>query len=154
MKYTSNMRKETFYIIVIALLIALNLLQLGNHFFDNRPPEDKPPIHLRQRVVNQLNLNKEQEQQFFDLVKNHITEMRSLLKNQHKLSKAYFQQPTDTLLQRLSRFESKKIQITEQHFSDIKSILNEEQYADFEKFKTKALNNLLRLQSPRRPRKR
>lgn len=137
------MKKENIYIVAIVLLILLNLLQLGGRFFEN-----KPQHNLRERVVSYLNLDQNQEEKFFDYVKAHRIKMRRLQIQQRTLTRAYFEQPSDALLNELSQFEIQKIQLTEAHFNTIKTILREDQLDDFEKFKKKTLNHILQLRSP------
>lgn len=138
------MKKETIYIIAIVLLILLNLLQLGGRFLEN-----KPQPNLRERVINHLNLGQDQQEKFFDYAKSHRKKMRQIQIQQRALTRAYFEEPSEALLNELSQFETQKIQLTEAHFNTIKTILREDQYDEFEEFKKKALSAILQLRPPR-----
>lgn len=140
------MKKETFYKIAIAILVIMNLLQVGGRFMHHRSL-----VTAKYRVIDQLKLDKNQEQEFLVLVKNHRKSMLDLHTMQQEFTQAYFNQPSDALMQEVILIEEEKIKITAQHFADIKSLLNEDQYASFEEFKNKAIENILRLNSNDKP---
>jgi hypothetical protein len=136
------MKKDTVYKLIIALLLALNLLQLATYLFapqSQQPQKDK----FQDVAIKILNLNEEQQQRFHHFAQEHGNKMMPLYKKQSLLTVQYFNQPSDSLLNLIAKLETKKIIATEQHFSEIKSILNQSQVANFEKFKKEALQNIL-----------
>lgn len=140
------MKREIFYKVVIAVLIILNLLQVGAHFMEGGLPRD-----TKKKVVSHLNLDKAQEKQFFELAKVHRDRMIELQKKQEGLVEAYFNQPSDALLNDVTILEREKIKIIKEHFSDIKKILRNEQYQSFEEFKKNTLKKILSLNPKNRP---
>ncbi len=144
------MKKETFYKISIAILIVLNLLQLGAMLFRPKPHQD-PKANLKNHAAELMQLNNEQKKGFFALVDKHKEQIKDLQQKQNNLTDDYFHQPKDSILTLVSTIESEKIKVTEQHFMDIERILNDNQKPYFEKFKNKALQQILQPHPPKRP---
>lgn len=132
------MKKETIYKIAIGILLAVNLLQLYKFL---------PPIKqdvFRDKAIQMMNLNEKQKELFKNFAEEHRSKMDALYNKQTQLTSQYFDKPSDSLLHLIAKIETEKITVTEQHFSKIKSILKKEQIPQFEKFKKKALNLILK----------
>lgn len=140
------MQKETFYKVTIAVLIVLNLLQVGARFMAHRLPGD--PIKM---PVRHLGLDDLQEKQFRDLAKAHRQKMTDFRTQQSFLTEAYFDHPSDTLLTQVTSIEGKKIEETGQHFIAIKNLLQESQYDEFEDFKKRSIKRILGFPPPYKP---
>lgn len=138
------MKKDNVYKITIAILLVLNLLQLiGFLCAPKLPPLQQGKANFEGKAEQMMDLSEEQKQEFATFVKEHKVKMQKLKKDQVKLAKDYFVQPSDSLLTLLARAESAKIEATEQHFEEVKSILNKEQFPMFKQFKKDALNLIL-----------
>ena len=140
------MKKETIYKIAIAVLIVLNLLQVVGRYLAHRPPGE--PIKM---AAQRLGLDEKQEVKFRELAQAHRNKMIDLQKKQEGLTETYFNNPSDSILNEVTLLEKTKIQITEEHFSAIKTLLNKDQYDEFVKFKKNALNKIMRAQSKNKP---
>lgn len=139
------MKKETVYKITIGVLLALNLLQLIGFLFAPKPQRMRVQKgHFENEAVQILNLNNEQQKKFINFAEGHRDKMKILYDQQTELASEYFHQPNDSLLDLITKIETEKISTTQQHFSDVKSILNQNQISDFEKFKKKALQSILK----------
>lgn len=140
------MKKETIYKIVIAVLIVLNLLQVVGRYLAHRPTGE--PIKM---AAQRLGLDKKQEVKFRELANAHRNTMIDLQKKQEGLTETYFNKPSDFILNEVTLVEKKKIQATEEHFSDIKTLLNKDQHDEFLKFKKNALNKIMHVRSRNKP---
>lgn len=133
------MNRERFYKIALLLLVLLNLLQVGARFIHERPPRD-----MHRKVVKHLQLDARQEEQFRGEIGKHRKSMQLLHRRQQALTQSYFTNPSEVLMQEILALEKEKFQVTEDHFASLKSFLREEQYPDFEVFKQKAIQHILR----------
>lgn len=144
------MKKDTIYKSIIVILLVLNALQLGMFLF---PP--KPPHHnidkFADKAVKIMQLDEKQAKTFFKLVQKHKEERRRIHDLELNLARQYFESPTDSLLELISDAGTKKIAITQQHFSDIQNILKNQQIPLFKEFKKEALNGILRGGRPMTP---
>jgi periplasmic protein CpxP/Spy len=141
------MKKETFYKVTIAVLIVLNLLQVGGRFLAQRPKGN--PVNM---AVKHLGLDDEQEKQFRELAQVHRKKMIDFRTRQASLTETYFNQPSDTLLNEVIFIERKKIEVTFQHFNDVKKMLKENQLDEFEGFKKRSIKRILGFPAPNNPR--
>lgn len=136
------MKKESIYKLLIALLLIVNLVQLGGHLFAPKPPH-KAGEKFREQAVQLLALDNAQKQQFFELAESHKNAMSALHKQQQQLTERYFQQPTSELLTQITRIDKEKITLTEAHFQDVKKLLTSDQQPQFEAFKQAALRIII-----------
>jgi hypothetical protein len=137
------MKKESFYKVSIAVLIILNLLQIGAHFIQTKSIGD--PINM---PIKHLGLDDVQEKIFRELIQVHKDKMANFRTAQAALTEAYFNQNSDSLLNEITLIERKKIQTTEQHFVSIKKILKESQLDEFEEFKKRSIKRILGFPPP------
>lgn len=139
------MKRDTIYKIIIGLLLVLNLFQLIGFLI--KPKPGKPPmqeIKFEKKAEQMMQLNEEQKEKFSRLVSEHHKKIIKLHDFQIDLSREYFNEPSDSLLKLIAKTEIDKISTTEEHFTDIKHMLNEEQIPLFYKFKNEALKGILR----------
>lgn len=133
------MKRESFYKITIAVLIALNLMQVVGRFMAHRPPQ-RDPIQM---AIKNLGLDIEQEKQFRTLVQVQKSKMIDLRLKQSALTESFFDQPSESLLNEVMFIERKKIEFTQQHFIAVKNILKTEQLDAFEQFKKRSIKRVL-----------
>lgn len=165
------MKRENVYKILIALLLIVNLAQLGGNVLATEPPRTAidgamppppPPSGdgfqsvpkgkladtkgrtFQREAILLLELSDTQKQQFDALAKAHNTEIARLQKQQGELTLRYFQQPSEALLDKIADMDKQKVQSTESHFEAVYQLLNHEQQANFKAFKQAALRVIIR----------
>lgn len=136
------MKRDTVYKLIIVVLIALNMLQLAP-FLLSRNATQPPVDRFQQKAIKNMKLDKQQEKEFLEFVGMHRDKMMHLFGRQSDIAVEYFTQPSDSLLKELATIERDKIEAAQQHFTQIKSILNENQLPLFEQFKQEALHIIL-----------
>ncbi len=141
------MKKSHVYIAIIVLLSVLNIVQLVGPFSEHQP---KGKVFFDQLAAKQMNLDDEQKVKFAKLTEKHKTEIDALQNQQKQLISDYFSQPNDSLMVEISKLELAKIQSTNTHFSDVKSILKPNQHPNFEVFKSHAVNHILGKSAPKK----
>ena len=136
------MRKETFYRVLIGILLVLNLMQIGFFLF-TKPPH--PPKHkFKGRAHELLHLNEDQAYQFRNIADVHHKNMRFFDKEEKKWLALYFKEESKESLKELQRIHQQKIEFTKAHFEDIKAMLHEDQLQYFEPFKEEVLTRIMR----------
>jgi len=149
------MKKEFIYKICILILFALNLIQVGGFLLtSSRPPRFDGEEGMQrpmpdkggfmEETIRMLDLNNEQRIKFSEFARDHDMQMRALQEKQKELISSYFYQSSDSVLDLIKNIEAQKIEFTQIHMDKIKSILNKDQYKNFEIFKKNALNIILR----------
>lgn len=141
------MKKSHVYIAIIVLLSVLNIFQLAGRFLEHQP---KGKAFFDQLAAKQMNLTEEQKVEFAKLTEKHKSEIDALQTQQKQLIADYFSEPNDSLMLKISTLEQAKIKSTNKHFSDVKSILKPNQYPDYEKFKSNAVNHILVKSGPKK----
>lgn len=136
------MKKDTVYKLIIVVLIGLNLLQLAPVLLMHKPHQPQNN-RFEQLAIRKMELNKEQQQDFIKFARIHRERMMQLFDRQSDIAVNYFTQPDDALLEQLAKIEREKVEATQQHFIQIKSILTESQLPLFEEFKEEALRSIL-----------
>jgi hypothetical protein len=126
-------------------------------FFLTRPPHRAfPPREagdqpFKNRAIDILKLDEDQQSTFLNSVQSHGEQMRATNDQQRDLLKPYFHQlidpkqmvDADSTLHKIQQLELNKIESTYQHFQEIKLILTPDQQAGFEAFMTQALKMIL-----------
>jgi len=136
------MKKETVYKIIILILVGLNVLQLAPILLMHKPHQPQNE-RFEQLAVQKMKLTKEQQDKFLEFAHAHRERMMQLFDRQSDIVVAYFTQPADSLLEQLTQIEREKVEATQQHFNQIKNILNENQLPLFYEFKQQALRSIL-----------
>ena len=133
------MVRKNIYKIGLFVMLVTNIALI--FLMVNKP---RPPMNggegLMGKISNKLNLTKEQEIRYFDMAKNHQKEIKKIETEQKELVKVYFNllntNTTDSpnksfLIEEFKSFEAKKLEVTFQHFEDLKNLCNEEQKEQF-----------------------
>lgn len=146
------MNQKKFYIATILGLVGLNIVVLAFFLLTKpRPQHHPPPGKFQAEVVKMLRLNKQQATTFSALAEEHNLQMSAINDLQSKLLLPYFERLADTskridadsILNQFQQAEKEKIEVTYQHFQEIKKILNKEQLLDFEIFIKRATDRML-----------
>lgn len=139
---------------------ALLLLNMGLLVFflltKPRPPHPPPPHQFQAEVIELLELNEQQISTFKKLAEEHGQKLTSINEQQQKRLPSYFNSlitssnpiNNDSILVELQRLEREKIEVTYQHFQDIKSMLNKNQLPHFENLMERFIDRLLLKKSP------
>lgn len=142
------MKKDTIYKLIIAVLLVVNAVQLGGYFFGPKLNPNPKGEMFQERAIEILKLNAHQKSLFLDLAKKHQENLTELHQEQTKLTDSYFHQTSDSLLDAIGKLETKKINLTQKHFTEIKDILTQEQLPYFKTFKKEALQVILKENAP------
>lgn len=132
------MKKETLLTTAVIALLLLNFGTLGYLFFQH-PPHERPG-RLDREIVETLQLNAAQQQQFEQLKTAHHQQMlaadgayREALDNYFALLKndSFMPAQRDSLQAVLSRIQQDRVTVTFQHFSELKALCSAEQRQHF-----------------------
>lgn len=138
----TNMKKETFYRILIGILLVLNLMQIGFFLF-TKPPH--PPKHRFKGHAHEiLHLTEDQSYQFRNIADAHHKNMKFFDNEERKWLTIYFKEGSEESLNELERIHQQKIEFTKAHFEDVKAMLNEDQLPYFEPFKEEVLKKIMK----------
>ena len=124
------------------------------------PPRGDVGRNFRPKAMEILQLDTSQQTTFVQLAERHNQQMKALSEQQRVHLKSYFGSLLDStkvsdtavLIQEIPQREREKVEITYQHFQEVRSLLTEEQLPYFEQFVSQALNILLLDAEPRPPR--
>jgi len=140
------MNQIKFYKLAIGCLILLNILIVAFFLFRNLGPKPLrgPSKNTFQKEISRtLNLDAEQQLKFDALVEQHEKEILSINKEEQKILIPYFENigssthASDTtalasILSKSQQLQKQKLAVSLQHFTEIKSLLKENQLDDFE----------------------
>ncbi len=106
---------------------------------------------FRAEVVEVLNLDRQQEARFRQLADAHGQSMKALRSRQQQLLPPYFKSIAsatesvnkDSLLRQYQQLEREKLEVTTQHFQEIKSMLEEDQLPHFENLMSRFIDRFL-----------
>lgn len=140
------------YKYIILGLVGLNVAILV-FFLEPKPrPRHQPPNgNFQSEVIEMLHLNNQQASTLRALADGHKEEIEKINARQASLLTSYFESLDDTLervnkdslLNHFQQSEKEKIEMTYQHFQDIKELLNPEQLPYFEVFMNKTTDRFL-----------
>lgn len=143
------MTKMQFYKFAAVTLLVLNIGLLS--FLIINKPGPKPKNLPEKNAMEMLDLDKDQHDQFLKYAESHVLKIKLINNQQEELLTIYFNLPTDSLktqndeiLKKVNVLESEKIQSTNDHLREIKSLLREDQLEGFIKFKTHLLTQVLK----------
>ena len=126
---------------LIVLLLMLNFGMLAFLFVSSHHPPFGEAYSPGQLIIHTLNFTNEQKDKFETMRFNHRSAMNKLDDKNRELARQYFllltASPIDTakkdsLEKMIQLTETKKADITFNHFQEIKSMLNNEQQAKFD----------------------
>ena len=129
-------------------LLVLNVSMLAFFFLTRPGPGRGGP---QKPAIEHLGLDDAQHEEFLKFAHQHEDKMIIIEDQQKELLQAYFNTlviASNTLdlpstLERLTQLEKQKVELTYQHFSEIKAILKPNQIKDFESFMKHILKRLL-----------
>ncbi len=133
-------------------LVALNITVLAFFLFARPRPRPHPPQgSIRAEVIDLLDLDRQQTAQFNAMADDHKNQMKDINGQQKELLAPYFESlvdanesmDKDSLLEAYQQSEREKIEVTYQHFKDIKGLLTPDQLTDFKEFMEKVTEILL-----------
>lgn len=152
------MKKETLLIAAVLALLLLNFGTLFFLFFHKGPGgAGRGPSPLDRDIVEKLHLNTEQQAKFEQLKKAHHDQMeqssrdyRDALANYFALLKndSFTQARRDSLQTKLTEIQKNRVDVTFQHFNDLKTLAGAENKGNFEAL----LPDLMQVILPRRDR--
>ena len=146
------MKALNFYKISTITLLLVNVAMITFFLITRHaPPPNRGNKGMLKSARDIMNLSGDQDEQFLMFADKHKEQMQSLNMNQRKQLRAYFelvshsseQTNKEEVMEMILSLEKQKIESTYNHFEEIKGTLKEEQYADFEEFKRKALGFIL-----------
>ncbi len=146
------MSQLKFYKYATWALLFLNIAVLGFFLLTKpRPPHHPAPNDFQLEVIKILDLNDQQVSTFRRLAKEHNQKMNLINEQQRTLLPPYFESLSDpskiinedTILSQFQQLEREKIEVTYQHFQDLKSMLDASQLPYFEQLMGKFINELL-----------
>ncbi len=151
MKSLSFFKTATFFLLLLNLALIFFL-------FQGRPKKHHHKRVFMNEVTEILNLDKSQHDQFEKLAKEHGKAIEALNVESHAVLESYFykvfsennQSEKDSLIQRFQTIEKAKVEVTNEHFREVKKILRPAQEQYFDKFLKRAVNILLLDKKPSR----
>ena len=115
------------------------------------PPRGDGARNFRSKAIEILQLDTNQQATFVQLAERHNQRMKTISEQQRARLKPYFGSLIDTtkvsdtmaLIEEIPQLERDKVEVTYQHFQEVRSLLTEEQLPYFEQFVSQALDILL-----------
>lgn len=147
------MNQLTFYKYAAGGLLLLNMVIISFFLFTkpNLPLHGPPPSSFQKEVIDVLHLDAQQTNMFKALAKEHNQKITVLKEQQQTLLLPYFESLANTSIQiekedvlnQFQQLEKEKIEVTHQHFQEIKNLLNESQLPHFKDFLDKFIDRLI-----------
>lgn len=146
------MSQLKFYKYATLGLLVLNALLIAFFFLTKPGPgRGHVPGDLEKRAINHLGLDEAQHEGFLTSAGRHQKQMPIIEEQQKELLQKYFQTLVDSsstldlqnTLEQLTELEKQKIELTYQHFKEIKVLLAPHQIKKFEDFMKDILRRLL-----------
>lgn len=153
------MNKLFWYKLTSLGLLTLNISILLIFFLNkpSRPHMPPPPgnnVEVRAEVARILHLNEKQKETFVEMASEHHRQLALIKEKQYEKLAPIFDglveennesmAAKDSLMKEFERLESEKIQITYQHFREVRKLLNEDQMVYYEEFMQRVLNIFFR----------
>lgn len=147
------MSRNTFFLICILALLALNIFIVGR-FFGGAPPNHPEP---RLEIIERLELDEEQIVHYDSLIRQHRRDIRNKEKEQRMLRTSLYAMlqfeveanPSDSQLHALVQVQQEIELIHFNHFRDLRAVCKPEQRPAFRDL----LQDLSEIFSPKPPRK-
>lgn len=129
------MTKHRFYLLVIAVLLALNGILIGKIAFWNRPVHREP----REIIIEQLDLNEQQVSDYDKLIRAHRSAIRQKDRELREWKDSLYQQlrnpdtdpGPDSLIARINSIQREIEYIHYHHFQDIRTLCRADQLIHF-----------------------
>ena len=129
------MNRNSFYKASIIGLLIANLLLIGFLLFDKKPhrhtsPKDRPRNH----IIEKLALDKDQVEQYDELIHNHRSKIKQLDRELLIAKRNFYTSlgekmatPNDSLISKISTWQMEIEKVHFAHFEDIKALCREDQ---------------------------
>ena len=131
-------------------MVLLNIAMVLFFFLTKPdPPRGDGARNFRSKAIEILQLDTNQRATFVQLAEQHNQQMEAISEQQRVRLKPYFGSLVDAvsdttaLIQEVAQLEREKVEVTYQHFQEVRSILTEEQLPYFAQFVSQALDILL-----------
>lgn len=136
------MKRETLLTIAVAILFLLNAGIIGFLLFNrmpHHPPHHRPPID--RIIIEGLGLDNRQQEQFEELKHDHRSQMIVLDSEYNAVVEEYFNllrsdttgvSVKDSSESRIAAIQTKRAQVTLEHFRQLKQICTPEQQRKFD----------------------
>lgn len=153
------MNQLKFYKIGLILMVILNVVIVGSIFFKTKK-QHTPVAEKRmafKHIKEVLKLDEAQFKSFRASATKHRKSINAIDKEKKMLLKPVFENfngssiVNDSILSKAANFQKQKIQLTLNHFEEVKNILREDQYAAYARFVKMASVKLLSLDQGQRP---
>ncbi len=144
MKSLFFFKTATFFLLLLNLGLLFFLFQRG-------PRKQNLKVKFHQEAVEILGLDASQQADFDDLIKEHSSAIIALNAENSAILAPYFYEifsnnnlsKRDSLMLRFQAIEKEKVEITRDHFWEVRKILKPEQEKNMDLFLKKAINILL-----------
>ena len=122
-------------------MFLINVVLIGFMVARPKMPPRGNSQDLKQIISKKLNLDKEQQETYFELAKIHYELIAQIGQKQKPLIRDYFSalkhdeqnlDVQDSLLSQINQFDRDKLVLTYTHFEDLKKVCNPEQLLVFE----------------------
>ena len=146
------MKTLQFYKYACLALVLLNISILVFFYASEEKHTHETPVNKPKIKIDRLlEMSDEQYELFHSSASAHSKKIASIDNEQRMLLSTYFQGLTaasktmhsDTLLNRLDQLNRRKIEVTYQHFKEVKAFLNEDQQGNFKIFLDEILDRII-----------
>lgn len=144
----TSTNSNRFLQLLVILLIVLNGVVLFILFKGKGHPPHPPGSQLKFRLIEELDMSKEQEMAYNEMVDRHRVAMDSMRTKENETRTALYEtlsntQPQqDSLYSRLGELKISKEKITFAHFGELRGILTEKQTKKFDDIIKEAVNGM------------
>lgn len=154
------MNQLTFFKYATWGLLVLNIVGLTFFLLTKpRPSHRSSPHDFQAEIIETLQLDSQQVATFRKLAYDHRQNIQSINEQQQQLLPPYFESLSDpatgidgdSILNQFQRIEREKIELTYQHFLDLKLMLDESQLPHFDSLIDRLVDRLLLEKGKNRP---
>ncbi len=133
------MKLSVIYKVGLIVMIALNVVLIFLLVQKKPPFHMKPGRDVKDRIINELGLDKSQQKKYNSMAQNHHREMMNIENQEKKLLKEYFSllsndeslTEKEAMMDKIKELEARKLTVTYDHFDDLKKLLNPNQMTRF-----------------------
>lgn len=145
------MKELKFYKFATILLVVLNLCILAIVLLRNPSTHSKNNSRdFLKHAIRLLHLDEQQEEKFKHLSRQHHQQISRISEQQQDALTPYFQNlisknddEMDSLIIEIENYEREKVEITYQHFQEVKALLKSDQYEYYEDFVQRAIKIII-----------
>jgi len=151
------MKRESILIGMVAALIIMNGCILI-YFLHKERPGDQGAPHRDKIIIEALELDRDQQEQFEQLKTQHHDRMMKINDESNQLLKNYFSllhdsqnDKKDSIEIQLASLEQERVRVTFDHFNDLKKLCREDQKQKFDDFLPTLIDFILPRNDKRNP---